>query len=145
MSRKLFALLDQVQARWPAGTLLQTVPPATPPGWTLDAARSIVSTWSPTEFLSYRRQLPALAVSLAALYQRWIVAALLALMLSVTVVMAAAGAGIFTDAHAAVLITVVATIALPPIAICNGIARDYLAAQALLAVCGGVATDSRRS
>jgi hypothetical protein len=140
MTRKLFALLDQVQARWPAGTMLQTTPPAAPPDWALDAARSIVGSWSPTEFLSYRRQLPALAASLAALYQRWIVAALLALMLSVTVVLAAGGVGAFTDVQAAVLITVVATIALPPIAICNGIARDYLAAQALLAVCGGVAT-----
>jgi hypothetical protein len=145
MTRKLFQLLDQVQDHWPNGLIPHGIRDASIPEWALEAARSIVTNWSPVEYLSYRRQLPALAASLGALYQRWLVAALLAMMLSVTVVLAAAGVLVYSDAHAAVLVTVVCTIALPPIVICNGIARDYLAARALAAVCGGVAAGHTRS
>lgn len=145
MSRTLFRVLDQVQDLWPAGTSIQGLPPAVPPAWALESARTIVSSWSPTEYHAYRRQIPALASSLAALYRRWIVAVLLALMLSITCVIAAAGGGELTDVHATVLVTVVCAIVLPPIVICNGIARDTLAAQALVAVCGAVAASPARS
>ena len=139
MTRKIFHVLDQVQARWPLGARMGCVQLSAPPAWALDAAREVVMTWTPAELMAYRRQLPPLAASLGALYQRWVVAASLALLLGLFVVMAAAGAVVFTGVHSAVLLTVVSTIVLPPIAICSGIARDHIAARALLVVCGGVA------
>jgi hypothetical protein len=92
----------------------------------------------------YRRQLPALAASLGLLYRRWIVAACLALLLALVVVIAAATSSTLTDISAGVLLAVVSAILLPPFAICNGIAGDYMAAQALLAVCQGVAPGAPR-
>lgn len=145
MTRKMFQVLDQVQNRWPLGALLECVQLIAPPAWALEAAREVVVTWTPAELMACRRQLPALVASLGALYQRWVVAASLALLLGLFVAMAAAGAAVFTGVHSAVLLTVVSTIVLPPIAICTGIARDYIAARALLAVCGGVAAGALSS
>ncbi|HWQ12982.1 MAG TPA: hypothetical protein VNL77_09285 [Roseiflexaceae bacterium] len=94
-----------------------------------------MASWSPAERWSYRRQLTALAAWLGLLYRRWVVAAYLAAVLALVMVIAAASGGALTDSSAGVLLAVLSAILLPPFAICNGIAGDYTAAQALLAAC----------
>ena len=71
------------------------------------------------------------------------VAAGLALLLGLAVAVSAGGAGALSDAQRAVLMAVVGSIVLPPLAICNGIARDCVAARALLAVCAAAETRAR--
>ena len=81
----------------------------------------------------------------ALLHRRWLVTMTLALLLATVVVLAAVPAGALTETSAGVLAAVLCAIVLPPFVICNGIARDYMAAQALLVVCRPVAATAHIS
>jgi hypothetical protein len=132
--KKLFAILDRVQDAWPAGAgflLMATTPPA----WSLDAAYRVVAGWSIQEYHSYRRQLPVLVANLQALHRSWCVAAALAVVLAALIVAAGMPVAAISDPAGGVLAGVLAAVLLPPLAICNGIMRDYVAAQALLLAC----------
>lgn len=137
MTRALFAVLDRVQEHWPRGASLLLVGLETPPAWALDAAQRIASSWTREEMSRYRASLPALTLSLGLLCRRWAVAAALAVILAAVVVVAAMPMAMFGGTAGGVLAGILSAILLPPLAICNGIACDYVAARALLAVCSG--------
>jgi hypothetical protein len=132
--KKLFAILDRVQDAWPtgAGVLLMD---STPPTWSIEAAYRVVAGWSSQEYQSYRRQLPALVANLRALHRNWCVAAALAVVLAALIVAAGMPMAAISDPAGGVLAGVLAAVLLPPLAICNGIMRDCVAAQALLLAC----------
>jgi hypothetical protein len=135
MMQRLFHLLDQVQDRWPRGASLRLVQLRPLQPWAIESARALISGWSPADHVRYRVQFTALVEELALLHRRWAVATALALLLGLTVAMAALGGGQLTDDSAGVLAGVLSAILLPPYAICYGIARDHQAAQAILAAC----------
>jgi hypothetical protein len=134
MTRGMFTLLDQVHARWPDGASLTHLQP-TPPEGVLEAAKDIAQTWSSVEYQGYRRELPHFISSLSLLYRRSLVTAGLALVLALLVIIAGTTSTTLNDSNATVLAIVLSAILMPPFAICYGIARDQMAARALLAVC----------
>ncbi|MFO7168465.1 MAG: hypothetical protein DIU80_010620 [Chloroflexota bacterium] len=134
MTSKLFTLLDRVQDGWPSGAGLLVIVPAAQ-AWSIDAAYRVVSGWSHQEFATYSRQLRELAESLAALHRKWCVAAILATILGALIVVAGMPVATTSDQALAILVSVLAAVLLPPLVICNGIARDCVAAQSLLIAC----------
>ena len=132
-------LLDSMQSEWPILSSLMLVGISdTLPQWAADSAQRAAVRLAPTELAVCRAQLPLLVGSLAALHRRWVVTSVLAVLLALAVVSSAYG---FTlDAlHLGVLVSVLSAILLPPLVICNGITRDYMAARALAAVLCGAA------
>jgi hypothetical protein len=130
-------LLDSIQSEWPLLPSLALVGTTdTLPHWAVLSAQRVAVHLSPGEVLACRARLPKLAGQFAALYRRWIVAAVLAVLLALTVV-ASATAVPLDNLHLGVLSSVLCAILLPPLVICNGIARDYVAARALVAALAG--------
>ena len=139
---KVTKLLDATQAQWrllPSLLLVGTGDYV--PCWAVEAAQYVAMGVPPAEVAIYRAQLRRRADQLAALHRRWVVAAVLAVLLAMAVVSNAATFAM--DAlHLGILWAVLSAILLPPIAICNGIARDYVAARALSAVLSGAVQES---
>ena len=103
------------------------------PHWALASAQRMAARLSPGELAVCRAQLPTLVEWLTALHRRWAVTAMLAVLLALAVVSSAHAAPL-DGLRIGVLISVLCAILLPPLVICNGIARDHLAARALAAV-----------
>ncbi|HEX5692571.1 MAG TPA: hypothetical protein VFX76_21300 [Roseiflexaceae bacterium] len=132
-------LLDALQADWPLLDSLAIVGIAqTPPQWAMDSAQRFAAGMRPAELSVCRSQLPRQIQFLRTLHQRWIVTTVLAILLGAAVV-ANSLATPPDSVQLGVLIGVLSAILLPPLVICNGIARDYVAARALASVLGGVA------
>jgi hypothetical protein len=130
-------LLDSIQSEWPLLPSLALVGIADRlPHWAISSAQRGAVRLSPGEVLAYRSRLPRLAERFAALYRRWVVAAVLAVLLALAVVATAAAAPL-DSLHLGILSGVLCAILLPPLVICNGIARDYVAARALAAALAG--------
>jgi ABC-type arginine/histidine transport system permease subunit len=87
---------------------------------------------SPMERIFCQHHLPGLIAQLALLRRNWIVTVLLAILLALAVV-AHAEPMIHDSIRMGILVTVLSSILLPPMVIYHGIARDYVAAQSLLA------------
>jgi hypothetical protein len=143
--RALFTLLDRVQESWPRRLALSYMHLAPPPDWAQNAALQVTTDWTIWERQRYRAELNRLVQELSLLHRRWLVTMTLALLLATVVVLAAVPAGALTETSAGVLAAVLCAIVLPPFVICNGIARDYMAAQALLVVCRPVAATAHIS
>jgi len=127
-------LLDATQAKWrllPSLMLVGTDDRL--PRWAIDAAQHVALEVPPADVAFFRVQLRRRADQLAALHRRWVVAAVLAVLLAMAVVSNASTFAL-DGLHLGVLWAVLSAILLPPIAICNGIARDYVAARALATV-----------
>jgi hypothetical protein len=134
---KVTKLLDDIQARWGLISCMTIVGTRdTLPRWAIEAAQHVAQEVQPAHVAVYRAQLRRRADQLAALHQRWVVAAVLAVLLAMAVVSNAAAFPL-DGARLGVLWAVLSAILLPPVAICNGIARDYLAARALATVLSG--------
>jgi hypothetical protein len=133
---KVTKLLDATQAKWRLLPSLTIAACGEPPSWALDAARYVAVTVVPADVAFYRVQLRRRADQLAALHRRWSVAAVLAVLLAMAVISNAAAFPL-DNIHLGILSAVLSAILLPPIAICNGIARDYVAARALSLVLAG--------
>jgi len=136
---KLTKFIDAMQMEWPLLPSLALVGITdTPPYWASDAAQRMATRLHPADLAACRAQLPHQMRFLATLHQRWVVTSVLAVLLALAVV-----ANAFTtppsSVQIGVLISVMMAILLPPLVICNGIARDYVAARALALVAGGVA------
>jgi hypothetical protein len=131
-------LLDAVQVEWPlVGRLTLLGPTETLPQWAIASAQRMALRLQPGELTACRAQLPRQAKMLAALYWRWVVTMALAVLLALTVVASAYSAPM-DSTRLGILISVLTAILLPPLVICNGIARDYVAARALVQVLSGV-------
>jgi len=135
-------LLDATQAKWrllPSLLLVGTDDRL--PSWAVAAAQHVALEVPAADVAFFRVQLHRRAEQLAALHRRWVVAAVLAVLLAMAVV---SNASAFTlDAlHLGILWAVLSAILLPPIAICNGIARDYVAARALSVVLSGTVQEA---
>jgi hypothetical protein len=142
---KVTKLLDATQARWrllPSLTIVGAV--GEPPLWAIEAARHVALNVQPGDVTFCRAQLRRRAEQLAALHRRWIVAAVLAVLLGMAVVSTAASFPL-DSTRIGILWAVLSAILLPPIAICNGIARDYVAARALSIVLGGAVPETQIS
>jgi hypothetical protein len=105
------------------------------PLWAVKAAQDVMRDVHPTSILAYRAQLRLRAEQLAALHRRWIVAAILAVLLAMAVISNAVGFPL-DELRLSVLAVVLSAILMPPLVICNGISRDYVAAQSLTLVLG---------
>jgi hypothetical protein len=139
---KVTKLLDATQARWrllPSLTIVAAV--GEPPLWAIDAARHVALNVQPGDMAFFRAQLRRRADQLATLHRRWVVAAVLAVLLAMAVVSTAAGFPL-DNIRMGILSAVLSAILLPPIAICNGIARDYVAARALSIVLGSAVVET---
>src|SRR5690349_618836 len=89
---KVTKLLDATQARWrllPSLTLVGTSNHL--PNWAIDAAQHVALEIQPAEVAIYRAQLRRRAEQLAMLHRRWVVAAVLAVLLAAAVVSNASG------------------------------------------------------
>ena len=132
-------LLDALQADWPLLDSLAIIGIAeTPPQWATTSAQRFAASLRPAELAVYRAQLPNHIQFLRTLHQRWIVTTILAVLLGAAVV-ASSLATPPNSVQLGVLISVLCAILLPPLVICNGIARDFVAARALASVLGSVA------
>ena len=131
--RSITTIIDIVQADWPLLPSLALVGCAEIPPWTLQSAQQFYTCLSPTERVACQTQLPQRIASLAFLQRHWTVTVILATILAFAVV-AQAEPLLHDSLRVGILVTVLSTILLPPLAICHGIAREYVAAQALLAV-----------
>jgi hypothetical protein len=132
-------LLDALQADWPLLDSLAIIGIAeTPPQWATTSAQRFAASLRPAELAVYRAQLPHHIQFLRTLHQRWIVTTILAVLLGAAVV-ASSLATPPNSVQLGVLISVLCAILLPPLVICNGIARDFVAARALASVLGSVA------
>ena len=130
-------LLDCMQSEWPLLPSLALVGTGdSQPHWATASAQRLVTRLSPVELAACRAQLPTLVGVLAALHRRWAVTSVLAVLLALAVV-STAYASPLDSLRTGVLISVLSAILLPALVICNGIARDYLAARALVAVLHG--------
>ena len=109
-----------------------------PPQWAMASAQRFAASLRPVELSVCRSQLPRQIQFLGTLHQRWIVTTVLAVLLAAAVVVSALATPP-NSVQLGVLISVMCAILLPPLVICNGIARDYVAARALASVLGGVA------
>jgi hypothetical protein len=133
----LSKLLHATQAKWRLlPSLMLAGTRADLPRWAIEAAQSVASDIQPADVVIYRTHLRRRADQLAALHQRWIVAAVLAVLLAMAVVSNAASFPL-DGVRLGVLWAVLSAILLPPVAICNGIAREYLAAHSLATVLSG--------
>jgi hypothetical protein len=136
-------LLDAVQVEWPLLSRLTLLGPTnTPPSWAVASAQRMAVRLQPGELAACRAQLPQQAKLLAALYWRWVVTMVLALLLALTVI-ASASTHPIDSTRLGILISVLTAILLPPLVICNGIARDYVAARSLVQVLNGVVQPSK--
>jgi hypothetical protein len=136
-------LLDAVQADWPLLDSLAIVGIAnTLPPWAIASAQRFAASMAPSELAACRAHLPRQIQFLAILHQRWIVTAVLAVLLAAAVV-ASSLATPPNNVQLGVLISVMCAILLPPLVICNGIARDYVAARALASVLNGTVQQPR--
>jgi hypothetical protein len=127
-------LLDAMQSEWPLLSSLMIVGTTDPPPhWVATSAQRVAMRMHPGELAACRAQLPLLIRQLAAFYRRWVVTSVLAVLLALAVVSAAHTTPL-DGLHTGILMSVLIAILLPPLVICNGIARDYVAAQALSAV-----------
>lgn len=136
-------LLDALQKDWPLATSLTLLGLQPPPPWAADAAISFASSLAPAERAACQTQFPALIDRLAVLYRQWAVAAVLASLLALAIMAQAASVGVLGTLQIAVLMSVLCAVLLPPLLICNGIARDHVAAQALLLAVRGTARATR--
>jgi hypothetical protein len=131
-------LLDTMQAEWPLLPTLAIVGIAdTLPHWAATSAQRMVARMHPSDLVACRAQLPRQIQFLATLHQRWVVASVLAVLLALTIVISAYATPP-DSLQTGILISVMSAILLPPLVICNGIARDYVAARALATVLNGV-------
>jgi hypothetical protein len=129
-------LLSASQSRWPLLASLALVGINEDiPLWAVKAAQDAAREAQPANVQACRAQLRQRAELLGALHRRWIVAAILAVLLAMAVVASTVGFPM-DSLHLSVLAIVLSAILLPPLAICNGIARDYVAAHALALVLG---------
>jgi hypothetical protein len=108
----------------------------TPPHWVAASAKRALAQLPPGELAACRAQLPMQAQLLMALHRRWVVAAVLAILLALTMI-SSAQAMPLDGMRLGVLISALSAVLLPPLVICNGIARDYVAARALVLVMKG--------
>lgn len=136
-------LLDATQAEWP---LLPSLALAgireNLPLWAIESAQRVALNVQPANMAIYRAHLRRRADQLAALHRRWVVAAVLAVLLAMTVV-STAGEVSLDSLHLGILSAVLSAILLPPLAICNGIAREYVAARALATVLGATIQEAQ--
>jgi len=126
-------ILDTLQADWPLLGSFALASCAEIPAWVARSAQQLHTSLTPMERMICQRQLPELIAQLAFLRRNWIVTVLLATFLALAVV--AHAEPMANDSfRTGILVTVLSTILLPPLVIYHGIARDYVAAQSLLAV-----------
>jgi hypothetical protein len=136
-------LIDAMQTEWPLLPSLAIVGINDAlPHWAATSAQRMVTRLCPAELAACRAHLPRQIEFLATLHQRWVVTSVLAVLLAMAVV-ASAFAAPLTSVQTGVLISVMSAILLPPLVICNGIARDYVAARALTSVLSGTVQQSR--
>ena len=126
-------IIDTLQADWPLLPSLALVSCAEIPAWTMRSAQQLHMCLSSTERVVCQRQLPELIAQLAFLQRHWTVTVVLATLLALTVI-ARAEPIVHNSFQTGILVMVLSTILLPPLAICHGIARDNVAAQSLLTV-----------
>jgi hypothetical protein len=139
----LTKLIDAMQVEWPLLPSLGILGISdTSPPWVTTSAQRIAARLRPAELAVCRAQLRRQMQFLATLHQRWVVTAVLAVLLALAIVASALSTPP-TSVQSGVLISVMSAILLPPLVICNGIARDYAAARALVRVLGGVVQQSR--
>jgi hypothetical protein len=130
-------LIDTMQVEWPLLPSLALVGIVDmPPPWVAASAQRIVARLQPHEIAACRAQVPRQIQFLGTLHQRWAVTSVLAVLLALAVV-ARALATPPSSVQMGVLISVMSAILLPPLVICNGIARDYVAARALASALNG--------
>jgi len=125
-------ILDTLQADWPVLGSFALASCAEIPAWVARSAERVHTGLSPMERVFCQHQLPGLIARLAFLRRNWIVTVLLAIFLALAVV-AHAEPMVHDNIRMGILVTVLSSILLPPLAIYHGIARDYVAAQSLLA------------
>ena len=126
-------IIDTLQVDWALLPSLALVGCAEIPAWALGSARKLYTCLSPAELQICQTQLPRLIAQLAFLRRHWAVTVMLAMLLAVAVI-AHAEPMVQDSLRSGILVTVLSTILLPPLAISHGIARDYVAAQSLLVV-----------
>jgi len=125
-------ILDTLQADWPLLGSFALASSAEIPAWVARSAERVHTSLSPMERMFCQHQLPRLIAQLAFLRRNWIVTVLLAIFLALAVV-AYAEPMVHDNVRMGILVTVLSSILLPPLIIYHGIARDYVAAQSLLA------------
>ncbi len=136
-------LLDAIQSEWPLIASLSIVGISDHlPHWAVASARRVSTQIAPASVVAYRAQLRRRSEQLAALHRRWIVAAVLAVLLAAAVVCNAMAVPL-DSLHLGILSGVLCAILLPPIAICNGIARDYVATRALALVLSSAVVETK--
>ena len=136
-------LLDAMQSEWPLLPSLALVSITdTLPHWASTSAQRLAARMHPSELAACRAQLPKQIQFLATFHQRWVVTSVLAVLLAFAVV-ASAYATPPDNLQTGVLISVMCAILLPPLVICNGIARDYVAARALARALSGTTQPPR--
>jgi hypothetical protein len=125
-------ILDTLQADWPLLGSFALASSAEIPAWVARSAERVHTGLSPMERIFCQHQLPRLIAQLAFLRRNWTVTVLLAIFLALAVV-AYAEPMVHDSVRMGILVTVLSSILLPPMVIYHGIARDYVAAQSLLA------------
>jgi len=125
-------ILDTLQADWPLLGSFALASCVEIPAWVVRSAQQVHTRLSPMERMFCQHQLPGLIAQLAHLRRNWIVTLLLATFLALAVV-AHAEPMVHDSVRMGILVTVLSSILLPPLVIYHGIARDYVAAQSLLA------------
>ena len=126
-------IIDGLQADWPLLPSLALIGCAGIPAWVERSAQQIHTRLSPTERMVCQAQLPRVIAHLAFLQRHWTVTVILATLLALAV-LAHAQPAVHDSLQTGILTMVLSTILLPPLAICHGITRDYMAAQSLLVV-----------
>jgi len=126
-------IIDTIQSDWPLLASLALVGSAEAPAWALQSAQLVHTRLTPVERAACQSQLPHTIAYLALLRRHWTVTVILATLLALAVV-AHAEPLVVDSTRNGILVAVLSTILLPPIAIFHGIVRDHIAAQSLLAV-----------
>ena len=126
-------IIDGLQADWPLLPSLALIGCAQVPAWVEQSAQQVHTRLSPTERMVCQAQLPRVIEHLAFLLRHWTVTVILATLLALAV-LAQAEPAVHDSLQIGILMIVLSTILLPPLAICHGITRDYVAAQSLLVV-----------
>lgn len=130
---KVVHIIDKLQSDWPLIPSLALAQCADVPPWTMRSAQQLQVRLSPMERIICRQQLPDLVAFLAHLQRRWIITIVLSALLALAIIGKAQPMAPDTI-QTGILLTVLSTVLLPPLAIYHGIARDYVAARSLLAV-----------
>ena len=125
-------IIDKLQADWPFLASLGLLGCAEVPAWAIQSALQTHTQLSPAERSACQAQLPREIAQLAFLQRYWTVTVVLAVLLAVAV-LAHAAPIVHSSMQTGILVTVLSIILLPALAIGHGIARDYVAAQSLLA------------